>query len=84
MPMRRPDEPVFTEEDYHRLDQLAAAHLIQKFKEMYSALNIRALRDELVELGLEVSVKDASYWQKADIVEALAEHRALAEMKELA
>jgi hypothetical protein len=81
MPMRNPEEPTYLMEDYTRLDTLEAAHLIQEFKKIYSALTIRALREELVKLGLELSIKDASYWPRADMVAALAEHRALSEME---
>jgi hypothetical protein len=67
--------PAFTLEDYHRLDMLAVQHALQEERELLTKLSVQHLREILVECGIESSIKDATYWSKADMVEAIAEHR---------
>lgn len=69
--------PSYTLEDYHRLDMLDAQYALQQERELLAKWSVQHLREILVECGIESSVKDALYWTKADMVEAIAEHRVL-------
>lgn len=82
MALRDRPPPSFTLQDYHELDMLGNDYLLQEQRQMLSRSSVTTLRILLVKCGIEGSRSEAAYWTKADMIEAIAEHRVLEARKE--